>query len=186
MSQYRKISLQFREFCFYLIFSIVEFFFVIKFLFGKNNQFQIQPSQILVVCLDNIGDLLFTTPIVSGLRKKYPDAKITIMTDSKRLDIYQGNLSINANIHIDPNKKRLVVLRDLFHIFKNLPKHDLHIILEKNELFSRFILFVLMFYNAKNIIWCLTNLPYYYNLLDYKFIKIEILTYILSIFIVSY
>ena len=39
-------------------------------------------ERILVMSLTRMGDLVQATPLISGLRKKYPQAKITLMVSS--------------------------------------------------------------------------------------------------------
>ena len=39
-------------------------------------------DRILVMSLTRMGDLVQATPLISGLRKKYPQAKITLMVSS--------------------------------------------------------------------------------------------------------
>ena len=39
-------------------------------------------QKILILNLTRMGDLIQTTPLVQGLRQKYPDAQITLMVSS--------------------------------------------------------------------------------------------------------
>jgi len=51
--------------------------------------------RILVVRRDNIGDLLCTTPLLHGLRKKYPEAMIAVLASSYNADILRGNPDVD-------------------------------------------------------------------------------------------
>lgn len=52
--------------------------------------------RILVVRRENIGDLVCTTPLISSLRKRFPDAYIACLVNSYNADILRGNPDINA------------------------------------------------------------------------------------------
>jgi ADP-heptose:LPS heptosyltransferase len=53
------------------------------------------PLRILVVRRDNIGDLLCTTPLLHGLRKKYPEAMIAVLASSYNAEILRGNPDVD-------------------------------------------------------------------------------------------
>ena len=47
--------------------------------------------RILVIRRDNIGDLLCTTPVLSALRRHYPDARIACLVNAYNAPVLQGN-----------------------------------------------------------------------------------------------
>ena len=47
--------------------------------------------KILVIRLDGIGDVIFTTPLYEALKKKYPEAVIFVLTSSQTKDIVETN-----------------------------------------------------------------------------------------------
>lgn len=49
------------------------------------------PPAILVIRRDNIGDLLCTTPLVTGLRQRYPEARIDALVNSYNAPVLHGN-----------------------------------------------------------------------------------------------
>lgn len=53
------------------------------------------PLQILVVRRDNIGDLICTTPLLHGLRRKFPDAVIAVLASSYNVDVLNGNPDVD-------------------------------------------------------------------------------------------
>ncbi len=59
-------------------------------------------SRILVVRSDKIGDVVLTTPAISALRKKYPEAKITGLVSTLGAEIYRANPHLNDHIVLDP------------------------------------------------------------------------------------
>jgi heptosyltransferase III len=48
-------------------------------------------TKILLVRTDKIGDVVLTTPAISALRKKLPEAHLTGMTSTIAADVYKGN-----------------------------------------------------------------------------------------------
>lgn len=53
------------------------------------------PRKILLIQLKRIGDVLLTTPAVSMVRRAYPDAEITFMTQGVAAEIYRNNPDVN-------------------------------------------------------------------------------------------
>ncbi len=53
------------------------------------------PLKILVVRRDNIGDLICTTPLLHGLRGKYPEAWISVLASSYNREVLDGNPDVN-------------------------------------------------------------------------------------------
>jgi len=51
--------------------------------------------RILVIRRDNIGDLLCTTPLLHGLRKKYPSAYIAVLASSYNVELLRGNPDVD-------------------------------------------------------------------------------------------
>ena len=61
------------------------------------------PLSILVVRRDNIGDLLCTTPLLHGLRKKYPEAFIAVLASSYNEEVLRDNPDVDK-IFIFPKR----------------------------------------------------------------------------------
>lgn len=54
-----------------------------------------QPSKILVIRRDNIGDLVCTTPAFAALRKHYPNAQIGALVNSYNAEVLRGNPNVD-------------------------------------------------------------------------------------------
>ncbi|MCX5786145.1 MAG: glycosyltransferase [Elusimicrobia bacterium] len=55
-------------------------------------------TRILLVRTDRIGDLTLTTPAISALREKYPDAHISVLTSSYARDVLKNNSDLDEII----------------------------------------------------------------------------------------
>lgn len=76
-------------------------------------------EKILIIKLGALGDVIRTTPILSGIKEKFPDSEITWITKSDAVDILEGNLYIN-NILTIP----IVELKTQFDILYNFDIED--------------------------------------------------------------
>ncbi|WP_422491286.1 glycosyltransferase family 9 protein [Endozoicomonas sp. ALE010] len=56
-------------------------------------------KNILVIRRDNIGDLICTTPLISSLRRTFPDACIDVLVNSYNAPVVRGNKEID-NIYL--------------------------------------------------------------------------------------
>lgn len=80
------------------------------------GQAQRSSPKILIVRRDNIGDLVCTTPLISALRQKLPDAWIGVLANSYNAPILFGNPDIDEIFvytklkHRAPDQSRLEVL----------------------------------------------------------------------------
>ena len=54
-----------------------------------------QPSKILIIRRDNIGDLACTTPAFAALRKHYPNAQIGALVNSYNAEVLRGNPNVD-------------------------------------------------------------------------------------------
>ena len=67
--------------------------------------------RILLVRLRPIGDVVFTTPLLSALRRHYPDAHLTYLVEPDAAPIVQGNPHVNE-VTVVPRRRGLSRLRD--------------------------------------------------------------------------
>lgn len=67
--------------------------------------------RILIVRLRLIGDVVFTTPLVRALRRRYPDAHIAYVVEPSAAPVLQGNPHLDEII-IAPRRRGLARLRD--------------------------------------------------------------------------
>jgi ADP-heptose:LPS heptosyltransferase len=170
MSILKKLQLQLSNAAFMVIFGVLETFLITKLFLTGGNKYKNKPKRILVVCLDNIGDLLFTTPIVRGLKKSISDVNITMITNSERQDIYRYNDCINSMFFVDLKMTRTKIIINLFRLIKNVASYDLAVVLERNRLYARMVVVALMLAGIKNIIWGHTYLPIFYRLCERSFL----------------
>jgi lipopolysaccharide heptosyltransferase II len=49
------------------------------------------PSQILIIRLSSLGDILFTTPLIRVLRKRFPHSQIHFLTNTRYKELLQNN-----------------------------------------------------------------------------------------------
>jgi ADP-heptose:LPS heptosyltransferase/GT2 family glycosyltransferase len=81
-------------------------------------------QRILAVRIDSLGDVVMTTPVVAGLRQKYPNAEICMLTKGMFVAVYQG--TPYADRVLDDSQQTLSrVLKNLsFDIAVNLQDHE--------------------------------------------------------------
>lgn len=60
------------------------------------------PAKILVVRLDHIGDFVCTTPVFRNLKRKFPDAKITVLVNSASKELAYRDPDIDKVITFSP------------------------------------------------------------------------------------
>jgi heptosyltransferase-2 len=83
------------------------------------------PPNILLVRFSAIGDILLLTPLVRALRRKHPDARLTVVTRTGFAPLLERNPRISEVIGWDP----LTSLSDLGRRLRELPfthRLDLH------------------------------------------------------------
>jgi heptosyltransferase-2/heptosyltransferase-3 len=71
-------------------------------MFGKVHAQEVhQPSRILVVRVDHIGDAILTTPALAALRSTFRTAEITVVCGSWSVDVFRANPNINRVMIVD-------------------------------------------------------------------------------------
>ena len=76
-----------------------------------------EPSSILVVRRDNIGDLVCTTPLFTALRRRFPRAWIGAMVNSYNAEVLAGNPDLDEVVvytklkHLDPGESAAKALK---------------------------------------------------------------------------
>lgn len=84
--------------------------------------------RILLIKMRFHGDMLLTTPVISSLKKNYPDAKIDVLLYQDAIPILSENPEINALYGIKNKKaKASEKIANFFHLIKVLRanKYDL-------------------------------------------------------------
>lgn len=65
------------------------------------------PSSILIIRRDNIGDLVCTTPLISALRRRYPQAHIAALVNTYNRQVLEGHPDLDALYAYSKAKHRL-------------------------------------------------------------------------------
>ncbi len=75
--------------------------------------------RILLIKMRFHGDMLLTTPVISSLKKNYPDAKIDVLLYQDTIPILSENPEINALYGIKNKKaKASEKIANFFHLIK--------------------------------------------------------------------
>ena len=69
---------------------------------GKEVEGSVNPSAILLIRADRIGDMILTTPAFKLLKERFPTALITCLASSQSSEIIDGNPYIDEIIIYDP------------------------------------------------------------------------------------
>lgn len=85
--------------------------------------YQSMGMRILVIKLGAIGDALRTTPILEGLKKRYPESYITWVTDEASYPILEGNSHIDR-LRILNFGTYLSLKKERFHLLLNFDKES--------------------------------------------------------------
>lgn len=92
--------------------------------------------KILVVNVNWIGDVLFSTPLLRCLRRRFPDAHIASMVAERAGDVLRFNPYLDEVIHLDPNKERRFPWID-FRLLSKLRKGGFNISIHLHRSFTR-------------------------------------------------
>lgn len=65
------------------------------------NYEKAKPSNILLVAITRMGDMLQATPMIAGLKQQYPDAKLTVLIEKQFQSICEGIKGIDSVLPID-------------------------------------------------------------------------------------
>ncbi|MCX7140161.1 MAG: glycosyltransferase family 9 protein [Proteobacteria bacterium] len=83
-------------------------------------------SSILIIRRDNIGDLVCTTPLISALRRRYPQAHIAALVNTYNRQVLEGHPDLNALYayskakHRQPGQSLAAVYWDRLKLMLNL------------------------------------------------------------------
>lgn len=101
-------------------------------------------NKILVVRLDHIGDVIFSTTVFEGLRKQFPSAKIMMMAGSWAKEIVQFNPNIDEVIVFDApwfcRTRQRNKLKNIFQIIRKLRSEKFDLAFELRGDFRNIIL----------------------------------------------
>jgi len=92
-----------------------------------------QAKKILFITLSNIGDVILTLPALDFLRRRFPGAKITVVTSERAKPLFENDPSIEKVIIY---RKRCGMRRN-FGLFMQLKKGEFDVIIDlRNTLFG--------------------------------------------------
>ncbi|MCH7818928.1 MAG: glycosyltransferase family 9 protein [Candidatus Marinimicrobia bacterium] len=87
------------------------------------------PKRVLIINIFGIGDVLFTTPVISNLKASYPDLYIGYVCNSRTAAILQSNPKIDKVIIYDSDdfkeasqKSKMIVFRKLGGFLREIKK----------------------------------------------------------------
>lgn len=83
---------------------------------------KIDPSfikKILLIRLRRIGDIVLTTPAISVLREKFPQAHLTYLVEKPYLELVEGNPNLDEILIVPANQSRRDFIRWLWHQRRN-------------------------------------------------------------------
>lgn len=75
--------------------------------------------KILLIRLRLIGDVVFTTPTIHALRRRYPDAHLTYLVESHAATVVRGNPDLD-DVIVTPRRRGVARLRDDLVLAKRL------------------------------------------------------------------
>jgi len=87
-------------------------------------------KKILIIATRQIGDTLITTPLVSALNKKWPDAQINFLGYQNSMHMLTGNSDIHELIAIKPRPSLMDYLKQFFQLFQ---RYDLAFITQPSD-----------------------------------------------------
>ncbi|MFM8342394.1 MAG: glycosyltransferase family 9 protein, partial [Methylomonas sp.] len=77
----------------------------------------IQPKRVLVITQRYLGDTLLITPLLSSLKKAYPDAEIDVLLPASNTGVLEGNLDVNRCIAFPTKRGLLSFVQLLLSLF---------------------------------------------------------------------
>lgn len=84
----------------------------------------IQPKRVLVITLRYLGDTLLVTPLISSLKRAYPNAEIDVLLPGSNIGMLEGNPDVSLLIPIAGKPKLLDFAKLLIGLFR---RYDLAI-----------------------------------------------------------
>ena len=101
-----------------------------------------EPRHILVSLLSPIGDTLLATPALAALRRRYPEATLTVIVSASNAGILEGNPDVTDRILVPPDGKGSTLwrfARAMRAISRTREKYDLVVSLSAASSFVTFV-----------------------------------------------
>ncbi|MBI5747702.1 MAG: glycosyltransferase family 9 protein [Nitrospinae bacterium] len=102
---------------------------------------ELNSKYILIVRIGAVGDVLMATPLVSAIRKTFPDSYIGFLTSDYAMPLLQYNREINALYSIKHRKLPFWLSREKQRLTREMKnkKWDVIFLLESNPIFASLI-----------------------------------------------
>jgi len=101
-------------------------------------------DRILIVQLANIGDAVLTTPVISTLSNRYPEAIIHVITGSENSLVFENNNNVDCIHYVDSGKyiRHNTVSGSSADLYDRLTKsrYDLVIVIRADSTFLKYLL----------------------------------------------
>ncbi|MGE5333712.1 MAG: glycosyltransferase family 9 protein [Nitrososphaerota archaeon] len=101
-----------------------------------------EPQHILVSLLSPIGDTLLATPALAALKRRFPDASLTVIVSASNAGILEGNPDVTDRILVPPQGQGPTLLRfarAMRAINRTREKYDLVVSLSAASSFVTFV-----------------------------------------------
>jgi lipopolysaccharide heptosyltransferase II len=93
-------------------------------------------NKILFITLSNIGDVMLTLPALDYLRRKFPEAKITVVSGARPKEIFENNPAADDLIVYDKHAR----LKEKIKLFRRLKKEGFDMVVDlRNSFFGLFL-----------------------------------------------
>ncbi len=92
------------------------------------------PKRILVIKLDHLGDVLLATPVISNLRREYPDAELHALTGKWSRVVLEKHPDVNNVIEYDSpafcRTGQPTSLKETFKLYRQLRRQKYDLVVE--------------------------------------------------------
>lgn len=88
--------LGFLKVIYYLVSVLLDIIFSFFFLFKKEKSLKQEPKKILIIKIDQLGDVLLSTTLITAIKKKYPDAVIDYVIQESSLPVLKDNKGVSS------------------------------------------------------------------------------------------
>jgi ADP-heptose:LPS heptosyltransferase len=118
-----------------------------------------EPShKFLVIRRDNIGDLVCTTPLLNGLRRRFPEAFIGVLVNSYNRDVLRGNPDIDEVYaytkakHRQPGESRLHIYANTLRLLMRLRREEFDYAILATPGYQRHALFYARLVGVRHVV----------------------------------
>jgi ADP-heptose:LPS heptosyltransferase len=109
--------------------------------------------KILIIRTHRLGDVLQLTPLLTGLKEKYPKSQITFVTGSDMVDLLSGNPCVDEIVSIPEKEYRYFlsnrpdyyakVYNEVYDLISRLKQKDFDLIINRQYEFGAVMAFLI-------------------------------------------